>query len=120
MNKQVKELDCIVCPLSCKLIIQLENNNIISVTGNSCPRGEVYAKEELTAPKRMLTSTVKIQNAILPLLPVVSDEPLPKEKVQECARFLRSVTVKSPVKQNDVICSNILNLGVNILSSRDM
>ena len=54
------------------------------------------------------------------MLPVVSETVLPKEKVLDCAAFLRGVTVKAPVKTGDVIVKDILGLGVNIIASRDM
>lgn len=120
MSLESKEMNCIVCPLGCKLTVQLESGKVLSVTGNTCPRGEKYANEELTAPTRMLTSTVKITNAILPLLPVVSEKPLPKNKVLDCAIKLRNITVNTPIKQGDVIVANILNSGVNIVASRSM
>lgn len=120
MALETKSMNCIVCPLGCKLTVELDNGKVLSVTGNACPRGEKYANEELTSPTRMLTSTVKINSAILPLLPVVSEKPLPKDKVMACAIELRNVTVNAPIKQGDVIVPNILNLGIDILASRSM
>lgn len=120
MMKETKYLDCIVCPLSCKLTIELEDGIIQTVTGNSCPRGKKYAQEELTAPKRMLTSTVRINNAILPLLPVVSSAALPKDKVMDCAIKLRDTVVNAPLQQGDIIYPDILGLGVDIVASRSM
>jgi CxxC motif-containing protein len=90
------------------------------VTGNFCPRGAQYAKEELTAPTRMLTSTVRVEGGRLPLLPVVSAKKLPKERVVDCAEALRSVSVKAPVHAGDVVAANILGLGVDVVASRDM
>lgn len=120
MTTETKSMHCIVCPLGCNLTITLKEGNITSVSGNSCPRGEKYAKEELTAPTRMLTYTVKITDALLPLLPVVSAKPLPKNKILDCAKKLRSITVKAPIKQNDIIIPNILDLGIDIIASRSM
>jgi len=120
MSLETKQMNCIVCPLGCKLTVELDSGKVLSVTGNACPRGEKYANEELTAPTRMLTSTVKITDGILPLLPVVSEKPLPKDKVLDCAIKLRNVIVHSPVKQGDIIVPNILNLGINIIASRSM
>ena len=73
----MKELTCIICPRGCHLVVDDELN----VTGNTCPRGAVYAKQELTHPTRTLTSTVRIESEIEVSLPVKSDKPLPKEKI---------------------------------------
>ncbi len=120
MATETKVLNCINCPLSCELTATVEDGVVTNVTGNSCPRGAQYAKEELTAPTRMLTATVRIEGGRLPLLPVVSAKKLPKGRVNDCAEALRSVSVKAPVRTGDVIAADILGLGVDIVASRDM
>lgn len=117
---ETKELNCINCPMGCLLTVTLEDGAITQVTGNTCPRGEKYAHQELTDPRRMLTSTVKVAGGALPLLPVVSADTLPKGKILECAAALRAVTVTAPVKAGAVVAENILGLGVDIVASRDM
>ncbi len=120
MAQEIRCVNCIVCPMSCEISVTMEDGKIIDVSNFACPRGKNYAMEEVTAPKRMLTSTVKIKNAFLPLLPVVSSEPLPKGSVASCADALRRVTVAAPVKQGDVIVKNICGLGADIVASRSM
>ena len=120
---ETRVMNCIMCPMGCEMTVTVENGKVIDVKGNTCPRGAKYANDEVTAPKRMLTTTVRIEGGMLPLLPVlpvVSETVLPKEKVLDCAAFLRGVTVKAPVKTGDVIVKDILGLGVNIIASRDM
>jgi CxxC motif-containing protein len=106
--------------MGCELTVTVEDGAVTNVTGNTCPRGAKYAKDEVTAPKRMLTSTVAIEGGVLPLLPVVSADVLPKERVLDCAAYLRGVKAQAPVKAGDVIVADILGLGVNIIASRDM
>ena len=89
MKSEKKMLHCICCPLGCEITASLEDGQVVAVCGNSCPRGEKYAREELTAPQRMLTMTVRILQGKLPLLPVVSARALPKERISDCARALR-------------------------------
>ena len=120
MAVETKVMNCIMCPMGCEMTVTLEDGKFASVTGNTCPRGAKYAQDEVTAPKRMLTSTVNVEGGLLPLLPVVSATVLPKERVVECAAFLRGVTVKAPIKTGDVVVENILGLGVNVIASRDM
>lgn len=113
-------LTCIVCPRGCEMTATITDGVVTEVIGNACPRGKKYAAEEILAPKRMLTSTVRVKNGTLALLPVVSKTSLPKERIVECAEVLRKVTVEAPVAEGQVICPNILGLGVDIVASRAM
>ncbi|MFA6075644.1 MAG: DUF1667 domain-containing protein [Negativicutes bacterium] len=124
--KQTKKMNCIVCPLGCLGEVSFNYGNdggVIDVevmSGFSCPRGKNYAIKEMTNPERMLTTTVRVENGALPLLPVVSKTALPKGKVMAAARYLAGITIKAPVAEGQVICLNILGLGVDIIASRDM
>ncbi len=120
MSVETKQFNCIMCPLGCLLTVTLEDGQVTKVTGNTCPRGEIYAKQEMTNPQRMLTSTVRIEGGELPLLPVVSKTTLPKGKILDCAQALRGVDINAPIKAGDVVVPNILGLGVDIVASRDM
>ena len=117
---ETKVMNCIMCPMGCEMTVTLENGRFVSVTGNTCPRGAKYAETEVTDPRRMLTTTVRIRGGLLSLLPVVSADVLPKGKIAECVAYLRDVIVQAPVKAGDVIVPDILGLGVNIVASRDM
>lgn len=114
------ELTCITCPMGCQLTATLENGMVTDVTGNNCPRGAQYAREELTTPMRMLTGTVKCKRGRLALLPVVSAAKLPKSGIVAAAAALRSVKVTAPIKAGDVIVKNILGSGVDVVAARDM
>ena len=120
MTTEEKVFHCIICPMGCELKATVEDGAVLGVAGNQCPRGEKYARDEITAPQRMLTATVRIAGGVLPLLPVVSEAPLPKGRILDCACALRNVTVAAPVRAGDVVAANLLGLGVNIVASRDM
>lgn len=120
MAVENRVMNCIMCPLGCEMTVTIEDGAFAGVTGNTCPRGEKYARDEVTAPKRILTGTVRIKGGILPLLPVVSAAALPKDKVLECSALLRTVEVESPIKAGDIVIPDILGLGVDIISGRDM
>nr|MCR5492023.1 DUF1667 domain-containing protein [Bacilli bacterium] len=68
------ELTCIICPRGCHLKVDDEMN----VTGNSCPRGAAYAKQELTNPTRTITSTVKCDSKVLSVCPVKTKDAVSK------------------------------------------
>lgn len=117
----IKEMACIVCPMSCHLKIELnEKNEVLSITGNTCERGKNYAQNELTHPMRMLTSTVKLKNAIYCRLPVITSKEIPKEKVFDVIKEINQIEVTAPIKINDKLIENVCGLGVDIIASRSI
>jgi CxxC motif-containing protein len=120
MSTTERQLNCIVCPMGCAVKVIFEAGNIKKISGFTCPRGEKYAREEVTAPKRTLTTTVKILGGELPLLPVISKTTLPKKNILACARYLATISVKAPITEGTIIQKNILNLGVDIVAARDI
>lgn len=98
----------------------MEGNEVINVSGNTCPRGAKYAQKELTHPTRMLTSTVVIKNALYNRLPVITSSDIPKERLFDVMESLKAVRVEAPVKYGDVIIANVCDLGVDIVASRGM
>lgn len=117
----LKHITCTVCPMSCDVVLELgEKEEILSLTGNKCARGKVYATKEHTAPERTLTTIVKAQGGIHPLLPVRTNQPIPKEKVWEGVLATSKIVVKAPVTMGDIIVENFLGLGVDLVASRDL
>lgn len=114
-----KDIRCIVCPTGCLVHIENIDGELI-IEGHSCKRGEEYAREEFIAPKRILTTTIRVENGLLPLIPVRSDKPLPKEKLQETLREIAIKKITAPIKMGDILIKNVLNLEVNIIASRDL
>ncbi len=114
----MKELICIVCPKGCHLTVDEENG--YAVSGNNCPRGEEYGKNEVIAPKRTITSTVKINGGLYPRMPVKTDKPIPKELIFEAMKLLDDVELTAPVKVGDIIIENVLGTGANFVAARNM
>ena len=114
----MKNLICITCPRGCHLTVDEENG--FAVTGNSCPRGAEYGKNELQHPVRVVTSTVRIEGAAGARLPVKTDRPLPKEKMFQCMELLNTITAQAPVRVGQVLAANILGTDVNIVSAKTM
>ena len=109
-------LICITCPKGCHLTVDEEND--YKVTGNACPRGAEYGRNEMLHPVRVITSTVKIEGADIARLPVKTDRPLPKEKMFDCMQLINSLSAKSPVKVGQVLAGNILGTDVNIVATK--
>lgn len=117
---ETKQYTCIVCPMSCRISVQVDANGDLQITGNTCQRGQAFARNEYLHPQRMLTSTVRVEAGALRRLPVISASELPKEKLLECLQQLYKTSVKAPVKCGDIIIKNICGTGVDIYAARDM
>lgn len=120
MVENKSEITCIICPWGCQVKLKVKGGRIESVEGNRCPRGIGYAKQEFYNPQRVLTATVKVKSSRLPLLPVRTDKPIPKQILRECMRYLASIQIEAPVKLGEVIVPNILNTGANVISTRSL
>ena len=113
-----KELICINCPLGCALTAEVEGGEVISVTGNTCPRGEQYAKTELIAPVRTVTTTMMTSGG--KPVPVKTKEPIPKDRIFDVVAAVKAQTAALPVKMGDVLLSDAAGTGVDIVSARSL
>jgi CxxC motif-containing protein len=111
----MKELVCIVCPNSCRLVVEQRADGFL-VSGNLCPRGKTFAHNEMTNPTRTLTTTVRTALGI-PVLPVKTSRDIPKEKITDLMRLLASVTITESVGIGDIIVKDALALGVDIIAA---
>lgn len=117
-NKKNKIL-CIRCPKGCELKIKEKNGDII-VFGNECAIGEKYAIKETKNPERVVTSTVRIKNARYPRLPVRTQKPIPKNKIEDVIKSLQNITLNAPIKHHDIIIKNVADTKINVISERNM
>ncbi len=115
---QIKEFRCVVCPLGCSLRAEIgDDGQILSVTGNTCPRGKNYAVSELTHPVRTLTSTVFSEDG--QKIPVRTSAPISKEKMFDAMKIIHSMTVALPVRRGDVLKEDFMDPGVNLIVCKD-
>lgn len=114
-----KTYTCIVCPMSCRITVE-DTETGFTVAGNTCARGKEYAVSEHTLPKRMITTTVKVENGMLRRLPVVSSAPVPKKLWGECLKQIYTVCVQAPVQYGEVILHDVCGTGVDIMASRSV
>ena len=112
-------LICINCPKGCHMIVE-EVDGEVKVSGNSCPRGVIYATNELKNPLRTLTTTVAVESKDHRRLPVISSSPLPKGKLLDVMKQLKGIEVKAPVHMGDVIVKDILGLNADIIASKSI
>ena len=100
------ELTCINCPVGCRLQVEIQNGEVIRVTGNQCKRGEKYARQECIAPQRMITAVIPVAGSKMPLS-VKTRTPIPKKDIAACMKELAALKVEAPVRMGDVICANV-------------
>ena len=113
-------LICIGCPLGCPLTVEMEGSEVKAVSGNTCPRGDAYARKEMTNPTRIVTSTVRVAGGRLAMVSVKTASDIPKGKIFDCVKALKDVEVKAPVKIGDVIVENVAGTGVNIIATKNV
>lgn len=118
MKEQLKIL-CITCPKGCSLEVTRDGETIVDIKPG-CKRGHEYVGRELTDPRRMVATTVKVKDGNHPLLPVYTAAPFPKGKIPQLMKTLREVEVTPPVKMGMVVVENVLESGIDILASRDI
>ena len=115
----MRELTCIGCPLGCAVSV-FEEDGQLRVEGNTCPRGETYARNEVLCPKRTVTSTVAIHGGAVSRLSVRTQTEIPKEKIFDCMEQIKAVSVDAPVKIGDVILADVAGTGVPLIATKDV
>ena len=129
MSKNATEtlkFNCTTCPSECLLTVEVERDAngavaaVRSVTGNSCPRGNKFAHQELTCPMRVLTTTVAVSGGDEALLPVRTADAIPLELHAQAMDLIRGVVVEAPIRMGDIVLENLLNTGINLIASMDI
>lgn len=117
---EVKNLICINCPLGCPLTVTLDNGEVVKVEGNTCPRGEAYAKKELTNPTRIVTSTVKVKGGMLAMASVKTAGDIPKGKIFDCVKAIQDIELPAPVTIGQVVLPDVCGTGVDIVATKNV
>jgi CxxC motif-containing protein len=112
-----RSLVCIVCPMGCQMEVQQNGDKMGSVSGCKCKRGQNYAMAECINPVRTLTSTVTVLNGQLPVVPVKSDKPIPKQLLFDCIKEISQCSLQAPVNIGDIVIGNVLDTGINIVAT---
>ena len=136
----MRNLTCIVCPIGCALVVEGEEQGAsaaadedgfpaLTITGNRCPRGAVYAQEEVRAPKRVVTATCPIDAAVSARgagrglyapgrIPVKTLSPCPREKIPSLLADIYKTKVSVPVKAGDTVIADWNGEGINVIAVR--
>ena len=118
-----RNLICINCPMGCPLTVTLnEAGEVVSVTGNTCPRGDAYGRKEVTNPTRIVTSSVPVLGASgnMAMVSVKTAEDIPKGRIFDVIKDIKDLTVAAPVHIGDVVKANVAGTGVDMIATRDV
>ena len=113
-------LTCIGCPMGCPLTVTMENGEVKDVTGNTCKRGDDYARKEVTNPTRIVTSTVICEGGKIDAVSVKTKSDIPKGKIFECMQALKGICVSAPVHIGDIVVENVAHTGVNVIATKNI
>lgn len=113
-------ITCIECPKGCEIEVDISDGTITRMSGNLCKKGEDYARQEIIAPQRVLTSTVVAENLSLQLVPVRTDKPIPKNKIFAAMGEIHAAVISSPLKAGDIIIPGIVGSEANLIATRDV
>lgn len=120
------QFNCTTCPSECLLSVEVERDAdgnvaaVHSVTGNSCPRGDKFAHQELTCPMRVLTTTVAVSGGDEALLPVRTADAIPLELHAQAMDLIRELVIEAPIRMGDVVLENLLDTNINLVASMDI
>ncbi|MDB1875269.1 DUF1667 domain-containing protein [Collinsella aerofaciens] len=120
------QFNCTTCPFECLLTVEVERDadgavvEMRSVAGNSRPRGDKFAHQELTCPMRVLTTTVAVSGGDEALLPVRTAEAIPLALHAQAMDLIRGLVVDAPVRMGDVVLEDLLHTGIDLIASMDI
>ena len=116
---ETHEITCINCPIGCRVSVVTDGGEAVSVSGNQCRRGDVYARQECVRPMRMLTAAIPCEGNGTPLS-VRTTRPIPKDRISECMAFLMSMKIKAPVAMGEVLAEHVLGTEADIIATREL
>ena len=112
-------ITCINCPVGCRMTVTLENGAFVSVRGNTCKRGESYARQECVDPQRMVTAVIPVAGSAAPLS-VKTRTPIQKKRIADCMRALSEVRIAAPVAAGSVVLADVCGTGVDVIATKSV
>lgn len=115
---EIRELTCINCPMGCRITVTMEGIEIKSVTGNTCKRGDTYARTEVISPVRTVTTTIKVSGGVQDRVSCKTQNPVPKDKIFDVMEEINRSEYKAPVNIGDVLLENVAGTGVSVVATK--
>ena len=120
MNMEEKNLTCIGCPMGCQLTVKMKGGEVISVEGNTCKRGDIYARKEVTNPTRIVTSSVRVRGGHIAMVSCKTATDIPKGMIFDICRALEDIEVDAPVSIGDVLVRDVCGTGVDVVATKNV
>lgn len=117
---KTREFTCIVCPNGCSITAEYDGAEVISVSGNRCPRGAEYVRQEIVSPMRTVTTTVPVEGGELPLCSVRLTAPIPKSEIFNAVAEIRKQKLTAPTKVGQVVIHNILGYDSDLIVTKNV
>ena len=114
----IRELTCINCPMGCRITVSMEGTEVVEVTGNTCKRGEVYARAEVTSPVRTVTTTIKVTGGVSDRVSCKTKSPVPKDKIFEVMAAVNAASCSAPVNIGDVLIEDCAGTGIPVVATK--
>lgn len=112
-----REMICIGCPLGCSMMIGIDGDQI-QVSGNTCKRGEVYARKEILNPTRIVTSSVHVTEGVMEMVSVKTKEDIPKDRIFACMEEIKNTVIPAPIEIGDIIIKDIAGTGISLVATK--
>lgn len=111
----MKNLTCIMCPIGCQITVETSADGSLEIRGNTCKRGEIYAKQEVTAPQRVVTALFPVEGG--GVVSCKTRGTVPKEKIFDVLKEIQAHKAVLPVKIGQTLIENVLGLGTDIVAT---
>ncbi len=118
-----KEYTCVVCPNGCSIKVQYEESKppkLISSDGARCPRGEVWAKQEIENPMRTFSSSIIVTGGEFIEASVRTTKPIPLAKIFSVMEEIKKIKLQAPLAIGDVILSNPAGTDTDVIVTRNV
>ena len=110
-------ITCINCPVGCRMEVTHEGGNVLSVKGNTCKRGDAYARQECVSPERMVTAVAPVRDRDMPVS-LKTQRPIPKRKIDDCMRAIMAKPFEAPIAAGQTLIENVCGTGVNVIATK--
>ncbi len=115
-----RHLTCIGCPMGCQVTVEMEKGEVVSVSGNTCKRGDIYARKEVTDPTRIVTSTIAVKDGDKERVSCKTASDIPKDKIFSVMHDINHAVCKAPINIGDILIENVANTGVSVIATRNI
>ncbi|MBR2549737.1 MAG: DUF1667 domain-containing protein [Clostridiales bacterium] len=116
--EDIRELTCINCPMGCRITVVIDSGEIKAVSGNTCKRGEIYARSEVTAPVRTVTTTIRVIGGTVDRVSCKTKAPVPKDMIFEVMDEINRASCRAPVKTGDILIEDCAGTGVPVVATK--